>query len=1120
MAQDAQTGPAARIRLLGGVGATTAAGEPLDIGPAKCQLLLAVLALSAGSAVPVTRLVELMWDDEPPRTAEKTLQSYVVHLRRSLGADLIVRSGAAYRFEMPTDAVDVGRFRAHLDAGDIGAALAEWTGRPFAGLDPHGLRPVVDGLIEQWLGAVELDLERRVESDAATAIGPLTEITADHPFREGLWALLMTALYSVGRQADALAAYQQARGHLVRELGVEPGPRLRALETRILAHDQQLQRVAPGSERPSGTVTFGFCEVTGSSQLWAVDRRKMAAAMARLDELVRATVGRQGGFVFAVGGESFGAAFHRADDAAAWATELQLETSLEPWPGGAEVRLRIGLHTGETEERGNSYFGPAVTMAAQIAAAGHGGQILVSDVAAALLERTDLVELGRYRLDTDVAAHPLMQLGPGAHPPLRADSRRGNLPLEPGRLIGRAQDLNRIATALQASPVVTLVGPGGIGKTRLALAAARMSDAADANRAWFVELAAISASADVPRTVAGVLDVKEPPGRTLTDAIVANLRLRPALLVLDNCEHVIEGAAILAHAIVEQCPQVSVLATSREGLRIPHEQLIAVAPLDPAGSGAELFDERASALSPTFDAGAHRADVEEICRRLDGIPLAIELAAARTPSLTPRDLLVRLSDRLRLLTRGHRTSAARHQTLRAAVQWSLDLLTPAQQLLFQQLSLFAGTFDAPAAAAVANTSPADAEDLLGDLVERSMLVVESGPFGQRFRYLETIREYAAGELRDRGDTDLIAGRHARWCLDQVTQIHQLLVGPGEVEGVARLAELWPNLRAAVDRACADRDGDLLDALVRPVVGEVNLRNQTEIGDWAERILSITPAADEDRTVFWLACATYRFKQSADHDGYERLVRGVGDPAHPLVRFTRAFLYDNGADLKRYSPAAVAWLRRRGEDHPAALAEIGGVAYPLMSTGQFAELDSFAAVLADRYRSQGPPTLLYVTLTMLGYSAFFQGDPERAERLFDEAARVDVPDGTVSVNKPIEARAAFRRGNQMRAFEILRAYIDELLAIDYPELAPNAAIEFINMMAAIDRPAAAAPVLSYLTASGDFGVLALRTVVADAAAQIAGAVEHPPVHQPAPDAGWILRYMRDTLGDITAGQQGG
>ena len=725
-------------------------------------------------------------------------------------------------------------------------------------------------------------------------------------------------------------------------------------------------------------------------------------------------------------------------------------------------------------------------MAAQIAAAGHGGQILVSDVAAALLERTDLVELGRYRLDTDVAAHPLMQLGPGAHPPLRADSRRGNLPLEPGRLIGRAQDLNRIATALQASPVVTLVGPGGIGKTRLALAAARMSDAADANRAWFVELAAISASADVPRTVAGVLDVKEPPGRTLTDAIVANLRLRPALLVLDNCEHVIEGAAILAHAIVEQCPQVSVLATSREGLRIPHEQLIAVAPLDPAGSGAELFDERASALSPTFDAGAHRADVEEICRRLDGIPLAIELAAARTPSLTPRDLLVRLSDRLRLLTRGHRTSAARHQTLRAAVQWSLDLLTPAQQLLFQQLSLFAGTFDAPAAAAVANTSPADAEDLLGDLVERSMLVVESGPFGQRFRYLETIREYAAGELRDRGDTDLIAGRHARWCLDQVTQIHQLLVGPGEVEGVARLAELWPNLRAAVDRACADRDGDLLDALVRPVVGEVNLRNQTEIGDWAERILSITPAADEDRTVFWLACATYRFKQSADHDGYERLVRGVGDPAHPLVRFTRAFLYDNGADLKRYSPAAVAWLRRRGEDHPAALAEIGGVAYPLMSTGQFAELDSFAAVLADRYRSQGPPTLLYVTLTMLGYSAFFQGDPERAERLFDEAARVDVPDGTVSVNKPIEARAAFRRGNQMRAFEILRAYIDELLAIDYPELAPNAAIEFINMMAAIDRPAAAAPVLSYLTASGDFGVLALRTVVADAAAQIAGA----------------------------------
>ena len=223
-----------RIGLFGGVSAVTDGGEPLDIGPAKCQTVLAVLALSAGSAVPVSRLVELVWGDEPPRTAEKTLQSYVVRLRAGLGADAIVRTGAAYRLAVPADAVDVARFRRQLDSGNVEAALAEWTGTPLAGLDAPGLTPIVDGLVEQWLGAVETDLARRVETDPPGVIGPLTELTADYPFREGLWSLLMTALYRVGRQADALAAFQHARGHLVEQLGVEPGPRLKDLESRIL----------------------------------------------------------------------------------------------------------------------------------------------------------------------------------------------------------------------------------------------------------------------------------------------------------------------------------------------------------------------------------------------------------------------------------------------------------------------------------------------------------------------------------------------------------------------------------------------------------------------------------------------------------------------------------------------------------------------------------------------------------------------------------------------------------------------------------------------------------------------------------------------------------------------
>ena len=1116
-----------RIGLFGGVSATTDGGELLDVGPAKCQAVLAVLALSAGSAVPVTRLVDLVWGDQPPRTAEKTLQSYIVRLRTGLGADSIVRIGAAYRLAGPVDAVDVARFRRQLDSGAIEAALVEWTGMPLAGLDAPALTPIVNGLVEQWLGAVETDLARRVETDPAGVIGPLTELTATYPFREGLWSLLMTALYRVGRQADALAAFQQARGHLVKHLGVEPGPQLMEVESRILDHDKRL-RGGAGSDspaaRPTGTVTFGFCAVEDPGRLWATNPKKTAAAMARLDELVRAAVHRQGGFLFVIGGESFGAAFHQVDDAAAWATELQLAVSSEPWQGGVEPRLRIGLHTGETEDAVNGYFGAAVNFAERLASAGCGGQTLLTAVTVAMLDRSDLADLGDYRLDGETADQHIFQLGAGKHPALRGQHcRPGNIPLRLGHLIGRDHDLDVLARALAQSPVVTLVGPGGIGKTRLALAAAQLPDPGRTGGAWLIDLTSIPSSGDVGRVVVDTLGLKEHPGCTLIGSVVAELQSRPTLLVLDNCEHVIDGASELATAIARGCPTVRVLATSREALGIDDEQLLPVAPLDPVGPAAELFNERARAVCVTFDAAASRVDVEEICRRLDGIPLAIELAAARSRTLNPPDLVARLGNRLHLLTGGHRTSAEHHRTLRATIGWSYDLLTATQQVLVRRLAIFAGPFDVAAAARVTAEPPtltgevglAAVDDLLGELVERSMLIVESGRFGRRFRLLETIREFTAEQLSADDDSVLIAGRHAQWCVDQVTHIHRLLGGPAEAEGVARLAELLPNLRAGFDWACAAGGRELADALVRPIVGEVNLRQQTEISDWAERILAVTPLTETDDVAFWLVCATYRCKQSGDHDRYEQLVHRYSDPNHPLVRYTRAYFY--GDELTRHAPKAVAWFRRRGEDYSAELAETGGVAAGLMNSGRFAELDDYAATLAARYRAQGPPTLLYVALTMLGYSALLQGEPVLADRFFDEAVSVEVPDRTISVNKPIEARAAFRRGNRSAAFRTLRAYVDELLATDYPDLATNAAVEFINMMVTIDRLPAAARVLDYLALAGDFGALAARTLVADSAAQIAANPERIPNHdrsaEPRLDARRALTYMRDVLDEL-------
>ncbi|MEV2269922.1 AfsR/SARP family transcriptional regulator [Nonomuraea africana] len=1097
-----------RIGLLGGVRAATEDGRQIDIGPAKSQTVLAALALSPGTPLAVSRLVELVWGDAPPRTAHKTLQWHVARLRKGLGSATIVRVGAAYRLDVAPDAVDVTRFQRHVREGDLAAALAQWGGTPLAGLDAPGLAAAVAGLTEQWLGAVEADLERRVESDPREVIGSLAELAERYPLREGFCALLMTALYQVGRQADALAAFRRARHHLVTELGVEPGPALRELESRILGHDERLRgRAVPEHappRRPSGTVTFGVAQIVHPAT---------GSAMAHLDHLVRAAADRHGGYVFAAGAESVAVAFHRADDAAAWAVRLQRAAAGERRPDGAEPGVRIGLHTGESaelEEAATGYVGATVDLAARIAAAGHGGQTLASGATAGLLERSDLHDLGCFRLDGVPGDQRIVQIGEGEYAPIRLTGiRRGYLPLRVGRLIGRDGDLRAAADALVRSPVVTLVGPGGIGKSRLALAAARTAAAGHGWDGWLIELAEITSPADVPRAVADVLGVAQRPGHTLTQSIVAVLRSRRALLIIDNCEHVLDGAAELVQAIVAGCSQVRVLATARERLAVAGEQVLVVEPLDPA-AGAELFHARALAADRTYDARAHHRHVEEICRRLDGIPLAIELAAARTISHRPVDLVARLDDRLRV-TGGRRTGAARHRTLRAAIQWSYDLLTPAEQTLFQRLSVFTAPFDLSAAEAVADEQ--DVDDLLGDLVERSMVTVAFGPSGRRFRLLETMRQFAAEHLREHGHTDLAAERHARWCLREVTHIHRLLTGPGEIEGVARLGDLWANLRAAVTWACAAGDPRLADALVRPVVTELPLRGRQEIGGWAEHILASTSAADQDLRAFWLVWVAERYTQNANPAGYRDVADRCGEPGRPLSRYAHAYAAGDGEALRRYLPDAMADLRRQDEQYLAAFLDMTS-AGTLLGIGRFEQVDTSVSALADRYRLHGPPTLLHWALQTLGYSASFQGRHDEADRYFDEAARVDVPAGALSANKTTEARSAFRRGDRLRAFQLLRSHIDDLLETDNVIAASVICIEFINMMAAIDRITEAARMLGYLEAANDFGALAARTLVTEAADKIAASVRHSSDPAPASvrhiDDRTALMYMRDVL----------
>ncbi len=1076
-----------QIRLLGGVGATDTSGRAVDVGPAKSQALLAALALSPGSAVPVSRLIDLVWGDQPPRTADKTLQSYVTRLRKGLGTDAISRVGAAYRLDLPPESVDVTRFQRLLAIDDVDRALAEWTGVPLAGLDAAGFDAVVDGLVEQWLTAAEAQLEDRVERDPAGTIGTLTELTSTYPFREGLWALLMTGLYRVGRQADALAAYRSAREQLVEHLGVEPGPRLRELERLILGQDDQLGTHTPSRGTalgmPTGTVTFGFTDVADSTRLWARDRRAMADAIVRHDRIVAAVSGEHEGYVFATGGDSFGVVFHRASDAVRWAEELQASIESEPWPDDLRLRLRIGIHTGETEERGKGYFGSAVNVAGRILSAGHGGQTLVSGVTAALVEGADLHDLGTYRIDGVIAEQRVHQLGAGDFPPLQIEvARRGNLPRRLGRLIGRTDDVDAVTSAIAAHPIVTLVGPGGIGKTRLALAAAELAGAESPGGSWLIELAPVMSSADVARAVADALDVHESPSRPLVESILGALAARPTLIVLDNCEHVVDGAAALVESIAIRCPDVRVVATSREGLGVEGEQLVAVSPLDPGGSAVELFDERATAISPAFDAVASRADVVEICQRLDGVPLAIELAAARTRSMSPADLVERLDDRLRLLTGGRRTSVERHRTLRATIQWSYDLLSELEQALFRRLSIFAGPFDLAAAEIVAagdDLDAADVDELLAGLVDRSMVIVESGPFGRRFQLLETIRQFGAELLSEVGRTDRTAGRHAEWCLGVVTDVRRLLAGPGEIEGVARLAEVWSNLRAAFEWACDTGDVQRARALLEPIVAEVYLRSQSEIGDWSERLLEITPTDDRDTIAFGMTWAARRYMRHLDQTGFDSLVARFGEPDDSMVRYARSFI---AGDYPRMAEEALTVMRdlvRRSDDYVAALFDVLGVGGSLLMTGQLAEVDAHLTACADLHRQQGPPTCLHYSLTMLGFSALQQGREEAAWRYFDEAVSVDVPERTNSMSNPLSARRLFRAGRRQRAIELLSEYVADVVDLENIYNAQFAAAEYVNLMTALGRVDDARSVHDHLAATGAREIPFLQALLRDA-----------------------------------------
>jgi predicted ATPase/class 3 adenylate cyclase/tetratricopeptide (TPR) repeat protein len=558
--------------------------------------------------------------------------------------------------------------------------------------------------------------------------------------------------------------------------------------------DPTLPATAPDHVLPTGTVTFLFTDVEGSTRLWEQYPAAMRQALARHDALIEDLVVRQGGVLVRPRGEGDGrfAVFPRATDAVAAAATIQQALSTEPWPAQTPLRVRMALHTGEADLREGDYYGSAVNRCARLRAIAHGGQTLLSQATYALVRdnlppAVTLVDLGAHRLADLQRAEQVYQLlaagVPADYPPLRSlETVPNNLPLQPTSFVGREREIAAISQALGTTRLLTLTGAGGAGKTRLAVQVA--ADVVDrySDGVWFVDLAPLADPALVPTTAAAVLGVRDSAERPAQEALVVAVRSRHLLLVLDNCEHLLAACAALADALVRACPRLRILATSRAPLDIAGETVRRVPSLAlPDHKRAEpferlaqyeavrLFIERAVAARSDFQVtNATAPALAEICWRLDGIPLAIELAAARVRVLGLEQLARRLDDRFRLLTGGSRTAVPRQQTLRALVDWSHDLLSAAEQTLLRRLSVFAGGWTLEAAEAICaeeGIASEDVLDLLSGLVDQSLVVADETEEGSsRYGLLETLRQYGREKLVASGDAERVHGRHAAHCL--------------------------------------------------------------------------------------------------------------------------------------------------------------------------------------------------------------------------------------------------------------------------------------------------------------------------------------------------------------------
>ncbi|MFF8876463.1 AfsR/SARP family transcriptional regulator [Streptomyces flaveolus] len=858
-----------RYRILGTTQALRPDGTAVPVGGARLRALLTVLALRPGRAVPVGLLVEEVWGDGPPADAPGALQALVGRLRRALGADAVASADGGYRLTAVPDDIDLYRF--DRLAGEGSRALADG--------DPDKAAELLDDALALWRGPALADLPDRTAEAARWemrhldvlrarhaaaldlgqgehALPGLTALCDGHPLDESLQALRLRALRDTGRTAEALAAYEGVRRLLADRLGTDPGPELRALHGELLnptgaaggsaAHPGSRGRAVPagGSEtHPAAGRRTGPADRAGSA---GSGPRPGSAAPAGPAGAV-GPVTPAGSAGVAGSGRPTGPAGDATSGRPAGPAEA-VGPAAHPGPGVPSDPAEFAgpaTHAGSPQHPGPATHPRPATPAPASAPPGRTAPTAPSG------RTTPAAPAADHHAATRPTAPGTADAAAGIRP-------RGNLRARLTSFVGRDADIQALRSDLATARLVTLLGPGGAGKTRLSQEAAEGAGDSAQDGAWLVELAPVDDPGAVPEAVLTALGARETVlygagaeemravtatdrQGTAVERLVEHCGRRRMLIVLDNCEHVVDAAARLAEELLARCPHLTVLATSREPLGVPGELLRPVEPL-PEPAALRLLADRGAAARPGFRPDADEetaAACAEICRRLDGLPLAIELAAARLRMLTPRQIADRLDDRFRLLTSGSRTVLPRQQTLRAVVDWSWDLLDEEERDVLRRLSVFAGGCDLPAAEAVCGPAALEA---LGSLVDKSLVVAApSGSDGMRYRLLETVAEYAGERLDEAGGRPAAERAHLTYYRELARTTDPLLRGPEQLAAIERLEREYENLRTALRHAIAERDEQEALSLALSLVWYWQMRDlRVEARNWFSEVMTLGP----------------------------------------------------------------------------------------------------------------------------------------------------------------------------------------------------------------------------------------------------------------------------------------